>query len=84
MSQRKKLSEQNFYTSGQVAKSLRISVSTLKRWLTEEYVLDNIKSNSKGWRLFSPSDIEKLKEHQKLKRRKGKKFKAEILRPVDQ
>jgi len=74
---------QKFYTSGQVAKKLRISVSTLKRWISDEGVVHNIKLNSNGWKLFSIHDIGVLKDYQKQKKKNGKRFSASILKPVD-
>ncbi|MBF0432289.1 MAG: MerR family transcriptional regulator [Fibrobacteria bacterium] len=69
-------------TSGQAAKKLRISVSTLKRWIHEDSVLKNVKKNSKGWNLFSEKDIADIKEHQRLKKRLGRKFQASTLQPI--
>ena len=74
---------QKFYTSGQVAKKLRISVSTLKRWISDEDIVQNIKLNSNGWKLFSINDIGVLKDYQKQKRKNGKRFSASILSPVE-
>jgi len=76
-------SGQKFYTSGQVAKRLRISVSTLKRWISDDGVVNNIKLNSNGWKLFSINDIHLLKDYQRQKRKNGKRFSPSILRPVE-
>ena len=76
-------SGQTFYTSGHVAKKLRISVSTLKRWISDDGVVNNIKLNSNGWKLFSIHDISVLKDYQKQKRKTGKRFSPSILRPVE-
>ncbi len=71
-----------YRTSGQVAKSLRVSVSTLKRWLEERPGLASFRSNASGWRLFTVEEIESLRIYQRQKRRNGKTFKPSTLRPV--
>ncbi len=76
-------SNSQYRTSGQVAKMLRISVSTLKRWLEDQPDLATFRSNSSGWRLFTDDEVEKLRAYQKLKRKSGKSFKPSTLRPID-
>lgn len=71
-----------YHTTGQVAKSLRVSVSTLKRWLEENPSLAGFRTNASGWRLFSPDEIENIREHQRRRKREGKTFKPDTLRPV--
>jgi len=73
-----------FRTTGQVAKALRVSVSTLKRWLDEKPDLASHRINANGWRLFSDTDLEFLREYQRLKRKEGRTFKPSTLRPVDE
>jgi len=72
-----------FLTTGQTAKSLRISVSTLKRWVQNDLVLKGVKQNANGWRLFSTKDLQRLKSYQKLKRKIGKTYKPSTLKPVE-
>lgn len=72
-----------FHTSGQVAKSLRISVSTLKRWLEEYPGLALERKNANGWRLFSEEEIEGLRHYKRHRRRDGKVFRPETLQPID-
>ena len=72
-----------YRTSGQVAKTLRVSVSTLKRWLEETPALASFRTNASGWRLFSESEIESLRVYQRQKRRNGKIFKPATLQPVN-
>jgi DNA-binding transcriptional MerR regulator len=72
-----------YHTTGQVAKTLRVSVSTLKRWLEETPSLAGFRTNASGWRLFSPDEIENLREHQRRRKREGKTFKPDTLRPVN-
>jgi len=71
-----------YHTTGQVAKVLRVSVSTLKRWIQEERTITEIKENSSGWKLFSNDDIDSLKQYQKKRKKLGKIFKPSTLRPV--
>ena len=72
-----------YRTSGQAAKTLRVSVSTLKRWLDENPALAAMRTNASGWRLFTENEIETLREYQRQKRRNGKTFKPSTLRPVN-
>lgn len=73
-----------FRTTGQAAKALRVSVSTLKRWLEETPELAVLRLNANGWRLFTEDEIERLRDHQKRKRREGRTFKPATLKPVDE
>ena len=73
----------SYNTSGQVAKALRVSVSTLKRWLEENPSLAGFRTNASGWRLFSPAEIDLLREHQRQRKKDGKTFKPSTLRPVN-
>lgn len=74
--------EQQYLTSGQVAKKLRISISTLKRWLCElKYEIDE-KRNCNGWRLFTIDDLELIKEHKRTIKKNGKRFNDTTLLPV--
>ena len=70
------------FTSGQVAKKLRISVSTLKRWLEEPGLAISERRNYNGWRLFSEADIGALKDYKRQIRRNGKRFNDTTLIPV--
>ena len=75
--------ESRYLTTGQMAKSLRISISTLKRWINEEGALNGSSArNASGWRLFTPVDLEKLKDFKKDKKRNGKQFHVNTLTPV--
>jgi DNA-binding transcriptional MerR regulator len=76
-------SPQPFHTTGQVAKALRVSVSTLKRWLEETPGLAGFRTNASGWRLFSPEEIEHIREHQRRRKKEGKTFRPDTLRPVN-
>jgi DNA-binding transcriptional MerR regulator len=73
-----------FYTSGQVARRLRISVSTLKRWLDDPSLSVSEQRNCNGWRLFSEADLNALNHFKKLIRKNGKQFNETVLIPVVQ
>ena len=73
-----------FYTSGQVARRLRISVSTLKRWLEDPLLLVSEQRNCNGWRLFSEADLNSLFSFKRQIRKNGKQFKETVLIPVVQ
>jgi DNA-binding transcriptional MerR regulator len=70
------------FTSGQVARKLRISISTLKRWINEPDVSIEEKRNCNGWRLFSQNDVEQLREFKRKLKRSGKRFNDTTLIPV--
>ncbi|NLD99721.1 MAG: MerR family transcriptional regulator [Fibrobacter sp.] len=74
--------KQVYLTSGQVAKRLRISISTLKRWLIESEMCFSEYRNHNGWRLFTNEDLEKLREYKRDLRKKGKRFNDTTLIPV--
>jgi DNA-binding transcriptional MerR regulator len=73
-----------FYTTGQVARRLRISVSTLKRWLEDPSLRISEQRNYNGWRLFSESDQNVLSTFKKQLKRNGKRFNETVLIPVIQ
>jgi len=72
-----------YRTTGQAAKALRVSVSTLKRWLEENPRLAAFRTNASGWRLFSLEEIERIREHQRMRRKAGKTYRPDTLRPVN-
>jgi hypothetical protein len=71
-----------FFTSGQVARRLRISVSTLKRWLEDPSLRISEQRNCNGWRLFSEADLNVLHGFKLELKRNGKRFKETVLIPV--
>jgi DNA-binding transcriptional MerR regulator len=73
-----------FYTTGQVSRRLRISVSTLKRWLEDPALRISEQRNYNGWRLFSETDLNVLTAFKKQLRRNGKRFNETVLIPVIQ
>ncbi len=74
----------HLFTSGQAAKKLRISISTLKRWLDDPELIISEQRNCNGWRLFSDRDISSLHEYKRRIRRHGKRFNDTTLLPVVQ
>ncbi len=72
----------NYLTSGQVARMLRVSTSTLKRWIDEECVLTEKARNSHGWRLFTEKDLATLRNYKKTRRRTGRRFNERTLTPA--
>lgn len=75
--------EPRYLTTGQVAKTLRVSVSTIKRWLREYPELCPKYENASGWRLFTFQDVEQLKLLKKGRKKYGKVFRPSTLRPVE-
>jgi DNA-binding transcriptional MerR regulator len=74
--------DQVFLTTGQLSKKLRISVSTLKRWLLESDLSVSVFHNHNGWRLFTESDLEIIREYKRDLRKKGRRFNDTTLIPV--
>jgi len=71
-----------YLTSGQVARRLRISVSTLKRWVAEPDLSVSDHRNYNGWRLFSFEDLGTLRDFKRELKRNGKRFNETTLMPV--
>ena len=71
-----------YLTSGQVARTLRISVSTLKRWLVDPELRIVERRNCSGWRLFTDRDIDVLRRHKRKLKRDGKRFNETTLIPI--
>jgi DNA-binding transcriptional MerR regulator len=74
--------EKQYFTSGQISRHLRVSISTLKRWLRSDRILEKATRNVNGWRLFSYEDLEKLRKFKLEKKKNGKQFNSRILTPV--
>lgn len=73
---------QQYLTTGQVAKKLKISLSTLKRWLeTMDFNVSEIR-NCNGWRLFTEEDVEIIREYKRKMKKNGKRFNDTTLVPV--
>ena len=72
----------NYLTSGQVARRLRVSVSTLKRWLGEPELDIEERRNSNGWRLFTDRETELLRQFKRKLKRNGKRFNETTLVPI--
>ena len=72
----------NYLTSGQMAKKLRISLSTLKRWIEDPELKISDQRNYNGWRLFTEDDLFILREFKRQMRKSGKRFNETTLVPV--
>jgi predicted site-specific integrase-resolvase len=59
------------YSLKEAAIRLGISSITLRRWLIDKKV-DEVMRNRNGWRVFSESDIERIR-----------KYKDKLVRPVE-
>jgi DNA-binding transcriptional MerR regulator len=73
----------SYLTCGQAAKKLRVSISTLKRWVGEPGLSMEELRNRNGWRLFSEEDLGRLKEFKKQLKRSGKRFNEMTLVPIN-
>ncbi len=71
-----------YSTSGQVARKLRVSISTLKRWTSDPDIPLSDLRNQSGWRLFSDIDIERLRMHKRELRKAGRRFNETTLIPI--
>ena len=72
-----------YFTSGQVARKLHVSISTLKRWLSHPELDLKEYRNYNGWRLFSDKDVDELKKYKRTVRKNGKRFNDTTLIPVE-
>ncbi len=50
-----------YYRTKEAADALRVSKQTLLRWITEEKIADAGRRDRNGWRLFSDSDIKRIR-----------------------
>jgi len=55
------INEVTYYRTAEVCKMIGISRSTLFRWLKKVVFTDVERRDSRGWRLFTQGDIDKLK-----------------------
>jgi DNA-binding transcriptional MerR regulator len=72
----------HYLTTGQVARKLRVSVSTLKRWLVDPELQIAERRNFNGWRLFTEKDIDSLRVHKRQLKKNGKRFNETTLIPI--
>jgi hypothetical protein len=73
----------SYLTCGQTAKRLRVSISTLKRWVSEpDLGMDELR-NRNGWRLFSEDDLHHLRDYKRQLKRGGKRFTEMTLLPIN-
>lgn len=75
--------EEQYYTTGQVARVLRVSVSTIKRWIKDDPSLSPKYENASGWRLFKESDVQIFRNIMRNRKKFGRIFKPQTLKPVD-
>jgi DNA-binding transcriptional MerR regulator len=71
-----------YLTSGQVAKRLRVSISTLKRWLADPKISFEERRNYNGWRLFSEHELDELRDYKRDLKKNGKRFNDTTLIPI--
>lgn len=72
----------DYLTCYQVAKRLRVSISTLKRWVNDPQIRIDELRNKNGWRLFSQVQIDVLREHKRMMKKSGKRFTEGTLLPI--
>jgi DNA-binding transcriptional MerR regulator len=73
---------ERYLTSGQIAKRLRVSISTLKRWVNDPAIKIMELRNQNGWRLFREKDLDALKDFKRELKRNGKRFNETTLVPI--
>jgi DNA-binding transcriptional MerR regulator len=73
---------ENYLTCGQVARKLRVSISTLKRWVEEPGINIPDLRNHNSWRLFTEDHVTALLDFKKNLKRNGKRFKRSTLQPI--
>ncbi|MDD5675637.1 MAG: MerR family transcriptional regulator [Chitinivibrionales bacterium] len=74
---------EQYLTSGQIARRLRISISTLKRWVNDPGLKIVELRNQNGWRLFMEKDLDALKGFKRELKRNGKRFNETTLIPIN-
>jgi DNA-binding transcriptional MerR regulator len=52
---------ETFFRTTEACQMAGISRATLFRWLSEGIVVDTMRKDRKGWRLFSEQDITRIK-----------------------
>lgn len=72
-----------YFTSGQVARKLHVSISTVKRWIAHPELKLTEYRNYNGWRLFCDTDVDALKKYKRSVKKNGKRFKETTLIPID-
>lgn len=72
----------NYFTIGQAARRLHVSISTLKRWLSYPELRVKEYRNYNGWRLFTDRDIDELVRYKRTIKKNGKRFKETTLIPI--
>jgi|GEM_PF-2552466 excisionase family DNA binding protein len=72
----------SYLTCGQAAKQLKVSISTLKRWVCDPELGMAEFRNGNGWRLFSEEDMGNLRDYKKRLKRAGKRYSDITLLPV--
>ena len=63
--------EKMFYRIGEVAEMLKENISTVRFWTNNYPALLKPKRNGKNNRLYTPADIERLRQIQQLRRSDG-------------
>ena len=56
-----KIDKQTYYRTNEVCQLSGISRSTLFRWMKEELISEPAIRDWRGWRLFEPRQVEKIK-----------------------
>jgi predicted site-specific integrase-resolvase len=55
------INDQTYYRTADVCRALRISRNTLFRWLKEGAISDVEYRDWRGWRLFTPAQLETIR-----------------------
>lgn len=56
-----KLEGHNYYRTAEVCRITGISKNTLFRWMKEGFIIEPASRDWRGWRLFSQTQVDKLK-----------------------
>jgi predicted site-specific integrase-resolvase len=55
------IEQQKYYRTKEACLKAGISKATFHRWIKQGIIKDNFAKDRRGWRLFSESDIEKIR-----------------------
>jgi len=54
--------KQKYYRTSEICKAVGVSRTTLWRWVKAGILVDSIKRDRRGWRLFTETDLRMIKE----------------------
>jgi DNA-binding transcriptional MerR regulator len=53
---------QKYYRTSEICKAVGVSRTTLWRWVKDGILVDSVKRDRRGWRLFTENDLNIIKK----------------------